>query len=227
MKPEDLKSPFPWAERKILIKDQVWYVPKDCIPSSPFSFNGWEHSEFFGNQNPVFLEYCSGNGAWIADKARSNPQVNWVALEMLFERVRKIWAKGKNHSLNNLFAICGEALATTKAYFPNCCVAEAYVNFPDPWPKRRHAKFRLIQGPFVREVHRILQQDGVFTLVTDDITYSNQMIDVILKEGGFKSLYPEPYYSNVWEGYGSSYFDDLWREKGREIRYHRFVKVES
>ena len=74
-------------------------------------------------------------------------------------------------------------------------------------------------------MHRILKDKGTITLVTDDENYSIQMIDEFCQHPGFVSCYPEPYFLTHREDYGTSYFEALWREKGKYIRYHFFQKV--
>lgn len=224
MKPSDLKAPFPWNARKVMVEDRILYAPTRCETYDEFIFPGWSSPELFGNANPIEIEYCSGNGAWIVAKALAYPQINWVAVEKKFERVRKIWSKIKNHHLPNLIAVCGEAFMATRRYFPTGSFAMAYINFPDPWPKKRHAKHRLIRPEFVDEVARILQPNGCFTLVTDDPDYSCRMIAEMRSHQGFVSNYPEPYYITEMDSYGDSYFDSLWRSQGKTIRYHQFQK---
>lgn len=224
MKPKSLKSPFTWENRTVLIHDRVWYVPGYYDRYEEFVFPGWEHSDLFGNSQPVHVEYCSGNGAWIVAKAQQHPEFNWVAVEKKFERVRKIWSKIKNLSLNNLVVVCGEAMTATKNYFPDSSISGVYINFPDPWPKTRHAKYRLIQHSFVEQLERILVSNACLTLVTDDIPYSEEMIEVLGSATGFTSQFPSPYYVNEYDHYGTSYFEELWRSQGKEIRYHCFQK---
>lgn len=224
MKPEDLRPPFTKDERQIVIHDHVWYLSDPHLAKNKFIFPGWEHADFFGNTNPVCVEYCSGNGAWIAAQAQANPHLNWVAVEKKFMRVRKIWAKIKNLQLKNLIVVCGEALRATQHFFPEKTVSDVYINFPDPWPKNRHAKNRLIQPAFLRELSRVMQPKKVLTFVTDDQAYSDEVIGIFSADADFKSHYEAPYYITDESGYGSSYFDELWRAKGRSIRYHRFVR---
>lgn len=226
MKPNDLKPPFPKREdRRVIIQDRVWYVPDMDRSDETFEFPGWDHPDLFGNNNPVCVEYCSGNGAWIAERAKQNPEINWVAVELRFMRTRKIWSKIKNEKLNNLIVICGEGLHTTRKYFPDSSIHGVYVNFPDPWPKRRHAKNRIVQPNFVAEVERITVQDGKLTLVTDDPDYSEQMIESVMANPSFQSLIPSPHYVTDHKNYGVSWFEVLWREKGKDIRLHQFSKV--
>lgn len=225
MKPEDLKPLYPKEQRRIFIQEKVWFLPNDRLPpGNVFTFPGWNHPDLFGNENPVCIEYCSGNGAWIAAKAQANPALNWVAVEKKFDRVRKIWSKIHNLKLNNLMVVCGEAHQTTRCYFPDQSFYDVYINFPDPWPKKRHAKNRLIQDEFAQQLWRVLQMGRRFTFVTDDAPYSEWLIEVMGRHPGFASLFPDPFYVTNEMNYGSSYFDELWRSKGRTIRYHQFQK---
>lgn len=221
-KPKDLSRPFSWEERCVLLEDGIFFVPDYLEQYDSFSFPGWEG--IFGNTQPVHVEYCSGNGQWIVAKARNHPDQNWVAVEKRFDRVRKIWSKKKNEGLENLLVVCGEAGTVTQQYFPSASVAQAYVNFPDPWPKDRHAKHRLIQEGFVEQVARILTPEGIFTLVTDDERYSGQMVEVLCGAHAFSPKFPAPHFCNQLEGYGDSYFEQLWRSKGKQIRYHQFYR---
>lgn len=223
MKPEDLKSPFTWDERRVLFEDKILYVPDFYDKLDEYRFPGW--SALFENTNePLMVEYCSGNGAWIAARAQEAPTANWIGIEKKFVRTRKIWSKIKNHEISNLIAICGEGHKVSTHFFSHETVDEVFINFPDPWPKKRHFKHRIIQAPFVAELHRILKRGGKVNLVTDDADYSQWMIAVMQGHTGFKSEFGAPFYQTEQADYGNSWFEDLWREKGKTIRYHRFIK---
>lgn len=225
MKPSDFKSPFNWKNRHVLIEDRVWYVPSYYDDYQQFIFPGWHHPLTFEMQQPICLEYCSGNGAWIADRALRETDVNWVAIEQQFVRIRKIRSKIHNFALSNLLAVCGEGYRVTKEFIPNESVAKVYINFPDPWPKTRHHKHRLIQLPFIRELWRILKPDGELTIVTDDEGYSNSIKKIISIHGGFQSIFLNGDFIEEYPNYGTSYFEDLWRQFGKTIRYHVFCKT--
>ncbi len=219
MKPKDLKYPFSWEERRPLIQGRIFFVPAFYQEHNLFTFPSFDDAAIFGNDNPVHLEYCSGNGTWIFEKARTYPELNWVAVEMDFERVRKIASKISNEKLDNLFVICGEALTFTRNYLKDIVIDQIYVNFPDPWPKDRHAKHRIFQLPFALETARVIKpgEKGIF--VTDDPLYSEQITSVMLASGKWEAQHPAPYYVTEKEGYGTSFFEELWREKGKTIHY--------
>ena len=222
MKPKDLIPPYTRANQQIVMSDRVWYVPIQF--NSPFIFPGWSHPDYFGNDNPVAIEYCSGNGAWIAKKAQENPLINWVAVEIKLDRTRKIWSKIKNHQLNNLIVICGEAKNATRSFLSDESISALYINFPDPWPKNRHTKNRLLSLEFLKECGRILKSSEILTFVTDDLNHSDWVSKLIQYQDTFQSLYPKPYYINDEQDYGTSYFDELWRSRGKKIYYHRYQK---
>lgn len=216
-----LPYPYKWNERQVLLQDGVLFVPEQLKNYKSFVFPGWP--AIFGNDHPVKVEYCSGNGMWVAEKAVAEPAFNWVAVERKFERIGKTWSKAKKRKLSNLFMVYGEGLNITSNYFPSQSISEIFINFPDPWPKRRHWKNRIVQQPFLQQLQRILKPEGILTLVTDDIDYSSVMIKET--EMQFQSLHPAPYYIEELPGYGSSYFEELWRSKGKPIRYHQFQKT--
>lgn len=217
VKPKNLKFPFLWVERHPVLTDGVLFVPDYYDRHREWTFPGWE--AIFGNSNPVNVEYCTGNGAWIIDKARTSKN-NWVAVEWRFDRVRKIWSKMKNFNISNLFIVCGEALTFTREYLPKDCISEVYINFPDPWPKEKHAKNRLFQEPFVSELTRVVKNRA--TIVTDDETYANQLHHEMSKK--WRPVFSSPHFITDWPDYGTSYFDALWREKGCTIRYFQYER---
>lgn len=226
MKASDLKFPYQWEERRPELKDKVLFVPSHYDKHQEWKFPQWEDPLLFGKKGKVIIEYCSGNGSWVIQKALLSPKDHWVAIEKKFERVRKIWSKLHNQGLHNLFVVCGEALTFTRYYLPTESVDEIYINFPDPWPKLKHAKHRLIQQPFTLELCRILKKGGRALFVTDHEGYSQQMIKEMLDTPGLKSCFPPPYFKTEMENYGTSYFDALWRQKGKTIHYHQFEKIE-
>ncbi|HSX12396.1 MAG TPA: tRNA (guanine(46)-N(7))-methyltransferase TrmB [Rhabdochlamydiaceae bacterium] len=227
MKPTDLKYPFKWEERRPELHQKVLFVPHFYQNHELWKFPGWEDPALFGKKGKVILEYCSGNGSWVIQKALKEPHAHWIAIEKKFDRVRKIWSKLQKLSLNNLLVVCGEALTFTRYYLPPNTVDEIYINFPDPWPKLKHAKHRLIQSPFVEELLRILKQGGKAVFVTDHEDYSKQIVREMLLSKQWKSCFAPPYYATSWENYGTSYFDDLWRKKGKTIHYHQFENVKE
>jgi len=222
VRPKQIKPPFPKSEPTVTIHDRVWYIPALADPSL-FHFPGWSNPLLFGNDHPLFIEYCSGNGDWIVEKARENPENNYLAVEKRFDRARKIWSKIHNNTLSNLVVAFAEAMMLSTNYLPASSVESIFVNFPDPWPKQRHAKHRLISPLFFKEAERVLKKDGSLVIVTDDEAYSEIVLKLSKEQTGLKNGLSSGYTSPP-DDYGTSYFDALFRSQEKPIRYHEFRK---
>jgi len=220
--PQDFRLPFSWQDSRCYLQDRLLFIPKSLNGSFPLPH--WNDEQLFGNDFPVVVEYCSGNGSWIAEKAKLNPTQNFLAVEMDFDRARKIWLKSHNMNLSNLIVAWSEAFLLTKHFLKEASVDGIFINFPDPWPKRRHAKFRIIQPAFVYEMERILKKGSSLTIVTDDKDYSDRIIKEMCSQPRFQSVFDDPFYGPVPEDYGTSFFDALFRRQGKEIRFHKFIK---
>ncbi len=219
MKTKDLHIPFDWENRQPVIVNRLLYVPAYFTEHKKF-----DEKITFEKKQPLNIEYCSGNGQWIIDKAKSHPDINWIAVEMDFQRARKIWVKMHNENLNNLFVVMGEAKTFTKYYLLKESIDNIFINFPDPWPKKKHAKNRLLKKDFLTEVSRVLKQDHEITVVTDDTVYSKQAIDTFVEHKDYQNIYPSPYYVNELIDYGASYFNDLFVSQKKDIFYIKFKK---
>ncbi len=199
--------------------DNVFVLPHPRVSSHELFF--WNHREIFGNDHPVCIEYCSGNGEWVIDKALHSPQWNWIAVEKKSKRVKKIAAKRKKHGLDNLVIVAGEAAFFTKSFLPDGSVAAVYINFPDPWPKRRHAKNRLLSSTFIEQLKRIAVSGAALVIVTDHQEYGGHITREVAKVTAWKEVSSTPEFE---QDYGSSYFDRLWRSKGRSIQFLVYQK---
>lgn len=221
MKAKKLKIPFSFEERRPYLEDKVLYVPAYYFEHEKFETPSL--SSIFENDNPVSIEFCSGHGDWIVSQAKKDPNRNWIAVEKQFERARKIFSKRENAELKNLVIVCGEAHTFIKHYLKDDLIENIFVNFPDPWPKGRHAKHRLIHTDFLDEISRIVKKGGHATFVTDDPTYAENMIALTTKHRKWDSLYKEPYFVTEMADYGYSYFRELWMSKGKIIHYMDFI----
>lgn len=223
VKPKHLHLPFQWDERRTLIHNKVWFVPPRPVSSS-FVFPGWDSPELFGTNHPVHIEYCSGNGDWIIEKAKNNPNISWLAVEKKFDRVKKIWSKMTNSGLSNLVIVWAEAFGFTQSFIPANSVQEIFVNFPDPWPKQKHAKNRIIRPEFLIELARIMNSSGKATFVTDDEVYATSMLADTMSTGLFESGFPEPFFREAPKDYGFSFFESLFRAQDKPIKQFLFLK---
>ena len=223
-KQADLRIPFAWADRRSVLLDRFLYVPKFYDKHHEWNILPWSEELIFNQTQPVVLEYCSGNGEWICERAEQNPHLNWVAVEQRFDRARKTWARGQKKNLSNLYVICSEAHIATRYYMPKRSLSQIFVNFPDPWPKPRHAKHRLLTKEFFEQVALASKIDAEITLVTDDPPYAHQILEALHASALWSPLLEKPYYATDLPNYGKSFFADLWKQKGKTIHYLPFKR---
>jgi tRNA (guanine-N7-)-methyltransferase len=226
MNHEGYQLPCTWEERRVhLGEDQTLFIPDFFPDYASFSIPRWEEKELFGNDHPIAIEFCSGNGMWVVDRAHSSQgQWNWVSVEYSHVRAKKIWKRRKEFSLNNLFLVIGDARTYAEYYIPPASVDAIYINFPDPWPKRCHAKHRLIQKKFLQDIAKALKIGKVLTFATDDPNYAKFAIALISSMGEFELLHQPRGFSSDIPDYGVSFFESLWRGQGRLIHYIQAVK---
>ena len=142
--------------------------------------------KLFGEQRPVELEIGCGDGGFLLGYAQSNPKRNFIGVERLFGRIRKLDKKGRRDNLQNLRLLRIEARYLIQHLLPEHQMEAMHVYFPDPWPKDKHARHRLIDGEFPGHTARLLKSGGVIHLRTDDMAYFEQMQEVFRAHGGFE-----------------------------------------
>ncbi len=135
-----------------------------CIPFSDQYLN---FADIFENTNPVVIEIGFGMGAATAVIAQQNPQINYIGIEVHRPGVGRLLGEIERNNLSNLFIIEHDALEVLEYMIPDNSVSGFHIFFPDPWPKKRHHKRRLLQRPRTDLIARKLEKDGYIYAVTD------------------------------------------------------------
>ena len=135
----------------------------------------------FGNKNPVIIEIGFGMGESTLKIARENPDRNYIGIEVFLYGFSKLLANASKENLSNLRLMRFDAVQVLQDMVPDNSVDGFHVFFPDPWPKKRHHKKRLIQVPFARLLASKLKKGGYIYCVTDWEDYANQMLEVFGK----------------------------------------------
>jgi tRNA (guanine-N7-)-methyltransferase len=144
--------------------------------------------KIFPKQHPLEIEIGAGDGSFLVAYAKAHPELNVVGLERLLGRLRKIERKSRRLGLQNVRLLRLEAAYFVQYMLPPASVQAFHIYFPDPWPKRRHWKNRLINDAFAVSLHRALKADGVVYLRTDDLPYFAQMTDVFGRNPNFEKI---------------------------------------
>ena len=138
------------------------------VIDNPKEYKG-KWSEFFGNNNPIYIEIGMGKGKFIIENAENNPNINFIGIEKFSSvLVRAIERKDSNEKdLSNLVFLRFDA-EYIEEIFTNEEIARIYLNFSDPWPKDRHAKRRLTSKEYFKRYDNILSKDGKVIFKTDN-----------------------------------------------------------
>jgi tRNA (guanine-N7-)-methyltransferase len=126
---------------------------------------------------PLEIDFGCHRGAFLIGMAALHPGINFLGIEKQIDRVEKCNARAERLDLPNARAISGIGAESLKA-LPTGCVSVFHLYFPDPWPKRRHALRRVFQKSFLTEIRRVLGEDGVLRLMTDNEPYFVEMRDL-------------------------------------------------
>src|SRR6266850_1789566 len=135
-------------------------------------------SKLFLVDQPLEVELGSGDGTFLADLARRHPEHNFIGIERLLGRIRKMERKARRAELTNLRGVRIESSYFLEYLLPPHSVEALHIYFADPWPKRKHRRHRLINERFPQLAHRALTPGGIIYLRTDDRDYFEQMNSV-------------------------------------------------
>jgi len=145
----------------------------------PYREQALDYPQVFGRQAPVVLEIGFGMGDTTAEIAANAPDIDFIAIDVHTPGVGALLKLIEQKELSNLRVIEHDAQEVLRQMIAPGSLAGIHVFFPDPWPKARHHKRRLIQTPFVRELAAALQPGGYLHLATDWQDYADQMAEVL------------------------------------------------
>lgn len=141
----------------------------------------------FGRAAPVWLEIGFGNGDALRHMARIHPGVDFLGVEMHHPGVGRLLNGLAADGLDNVRVIQADAGELLRDHVGDGALARVLLLFPDPWPKKRHHKRRLVQPPFVAELARVLAPGGVLHLATDWDDYAAHVRAVLADSPAFEA----------------------------------------
>ncbi len=202
-------------------------IPFDEIASSHPLFShldtapNWD--QIFSTNYPMKLEIGFGNGSFIIEMAMREPRTNFIGLDMYHKGIRKTITRAEKRLIENIHIVYGDARLRTQSVFKNETLEAIYINFPDPWPKKRHIKRRLITPNFIEILSSKLIPSGELRIATDCETYSRDMLTYLEnsslenKAGSFK-------FAESRENIPQSKYEKNYLEQGKKIYYLDYIK---
>ncbi len=142
----------------------------------------------FPNPQPIVLEIGFGNGESLVQMARTHSRFNYLGIEVHRPGVGHLLLALAREQLDNVKVFCADAVEILQTVIPPHSIRRINIFFPDPWPKKRHHKRRLIQEGFVAHLARALESKGVLHLATDWPDYAQHMKQVLSHSPEFQAI---------------------------------------
>ena len=146
--------------------------------------------DHFENAHPLEVDVGSGKGRFLLARAAENPDTNYWGIERQYARVYRTAKKAHRRGLQNVRVARVEAVNGITALLPDASVSTFYIFFPDPWPKRRHHRRRLICPPFMDLLNRKLTDQGCVHFASDHQDYAEVVARVFAEDERFASIEP-------------------------------------
>jgi tRNA (guanine-N7-)-methyltransferase len=189
------------------------FVPEDY-------FRVIAHEELRQPGRLLEVDLGCGDGSFLMGMARHYPERDFLGVERLLGRVRKVCRKLTRGGLVNARVLRLESRYVVEWLLPEASVSRLHLLCPDPWPKARHHRRRLVQADFLTAVWRALEPGGEFLFMTDHEDYFVWAEEMVAASGRFERLgweedsffYPKTDFQQLWESEGKS----MWRLRCRK-----------
>ena len=145
-------------------------------------------AQLFSKPQPLEVELGCGDASFLTEYARRNPGQNFIGVERLLGRIQKLDRKGRRAGLANLRGVRIESAYFLQHLLPLHAASALHIYFPDPWPKKKHRRHRLINEGFPVLARAALAPGGVIYLRTDDTDYFQQMTEVFAASNDYQKV---------------------------------------
>lgn len=190
-----------------------------CIPYEHKTLN---YTEIFNNTNPVIMEIGFGMGHATSIIAENNPDINYIGSEVHVPGVGRLLGDIKTKLLKNLYIIEHDALEILETMIPDNSLAGFHIFFPDPWPKKKHHKRRMLQRPRTDLLAKKLAPGGYLYFATDWQEYAGSALEELEMTEGLANKYEG--YAPHQEWRPRTKFEQKGLDAGRDIYELFFVK---
>ncbi|MEX2209023.1 MAG: tRNA (guanosine(46)-N7)-methyltransferase TrmB [Myxococcota bacterium] len=173
----------------------------------------------------VVLELGFGRAELLLDLAELNPARTYLGVEVSRKRVLKAGKRAERRELRNVFMIHAPAEYVLERVLPAGVVEEAWVNCPDPWPKKRHWRRRLVQAGLVESLARALVPGALLHIATDHEGYRDWIAEVMAKQDAFLNLHAPAAFVGTAPERRETAYEAEWRSEGRTMAYFDYRRA--
>lgn len=176
-----------------------------------------ELDALFGRRAARVAEIGFGNGDALAALAARHPEMDFIGIEVHEPGVGHLLMALDRQGLTNVRVICRDAVEVLDGWLPDACLQRVNLFFPDPWPKKRHHKRRLVQPEFLERLARVMARGAVLHMATDWQDYADHMREVTRQCPWFDSLETDNEFSARTGGRPETRFERRGRRLGHEV----------
>lgn len=192
--------------------DQLWPIYGINVPDAPLDL-----AAILGRDAPRVLEIGFGNGDHLLSRAASEPQHDFIGVEVHRPGCGRVMMHAQKAGLRNLRVSSHDAVEVLRDWIPAGSLAEVVIYFPDPWHKSRHNKRRLVQPHFMPLITRALASGGLLRMATDWAPYAKHMLDVVGAVPELQNLAPGGGYAPRAETRPKTRFEARGERLGHEV----------
>lgn len=176
-------------------------------------------------RSSVGLDVGFGRGEVLIDLARRHPERAWLGVEVSRKRVGKTARRLLRAELQNARLVHAPAEFLLERVLPEGSISECWINFPDPWPKKRHHKRRLIRSEVVVRLARVLRPGAALHVATDHVGYRDWIAEVLESANDFENLCAPDAWSARRPDRCETAYEAEYRALGREIAFFEYVRA--
>lgn len=191
--------------------------PRFLAPEMLVVAPDWQ--QIFGNDKPLVFEIGCGVGDFAAQMAALHPQWNYLALDYYNKGCIKTCKRADKAGLDNLRVVRDEARSFMERCIPRQSLRAVVINCPDPWPKIRHRKRRLVNSEFVGYLSEFMAPGADLYFATDFVDYGLDVAALMPDKAGFENVIAPDTYRHALEGYPKSKYMLKFMAEGKQIYY--------
>ena len=181
--------------------------------------------DIFGNRNETAFEIGYGEGEFIVELANKNKDWNFLGIEIKYYRFKKAVQLARKEGAANLKLLHFDVNIAVNQVFEDNIFDKVYINFPDPWPKDRHKKHRIINESFLYSIRSLMKKNSTIEFASDHLDYVNHTIEQFKSNPNFKNTLNTKSFTTKVKNRPLTKFEKQFIEENKQIYYLTFKKV--
>lgn len=181
--------------------------------------------DIFGNHNQTALEIGFGEGEFIVELAKRKKDWNFLGIEIKYYRFKKAVNLARTEETKNLKLLHFDINIAFDQVFEDCIFDKIYINFPDPWPKDRHKKHRIINERFLNGLRSLMRSGSTIEFASDHLEYAEHTVGQFKSNPNFANILKNNSFSTKVKNRPVTKFEKQFIAENKSIYYLTFKKV--